>query len=355
MSRQLVLVAATLVAGCAPITLSMEVDDLQQSTVAATGAMQRLQAGMSAAQASDRRAAVLALLSAKTPPRYSTACSGVAAIEDGFDAALEAPAYDAAAADAAFRGFHRLELCDLEQVGDPDRPASAAALPILPPATGSIDAATSVGVDTLGLAAVALDDYVAALADLATNATGAERDAARDALFTAGGALLAAAGIPLAAPIAGVLGEIVSSIEAARQNRRIAGYLVAYDAAMPHIMERIGHAGRLAAVQSMTNRASAAARLASSANNAMQAPASSSNDRLLVFEAYDRRIQLENAALRDLRGADPMATARSFAAAHAALTAAYVSPRASRASLIAGLRRFRGAARDLADAIDEEG
>jgi hypothetical protein len=141
-----------------------------------------------------------------------------------------------------------------------------------------------------------------------------------------------------------MIGEIVASIDPARRNRRMAEYLKAYNRAMPHIMERIGHAARLAAAQAVESRASAASILAVTANKALSdAPVNNGGARLLIFEAFDARIRAENEKLRELRASDPMAAARAFAAAHDGLTQAFLSPGSARTSLATGPDRFRAA------------
>lgn len=350
-----ILVGLLLSASCAPITLSTEVDDLQRSTAAVTASMKALEREGRDASAADGRAAVLAQLPTATAVRYADTCSDEAAkARAAFDATAGAEPYDSAKVDAAYRRFSFVPLCDLAGTTDPDLPASEASVAELLPASGSIAGPGAVGAETLDSAATALEGYVDALADLTTNEAGARRDAARDEVFAAGGALLAAVGLPLATPISGVLGEVVASIEAARRNRRMAEYLTAYNRAMPHIMERLGHAARLTAAQAIESRASAASILAEAANKGLAgALPSDTGARVLLFEAYDVRIQAENGKLMKLRASDPMGAARAFAAAHDELRRAFLSSKATRASLATGLDRFRAAATELADAIGE--
>lgn len=359
-SRIVLLGAVALCAGCAGISLSDEVDELKTASGSFGESLRTLQSALPGDALRERADAEDSLLN-NGLVMFSDRCeASVVEANAAFDEELRQyrqSGYRQAFFDRAYRRLHGTTLCDLQSL---DAPTLAQ---VAQPAEteGSIDGPGGVEVDDLGQASRALDRYVRALADLASNTSGQAHDDARDGVFSAGGALLTAFGVPFAAPVAGLLGEIVANIEQARRNARIAEYLRAFDRIMPHIMERMGHAGRLANLQLAMNQARAAATLSQAANLAINGPVARNgrrrmptpHDRLTAYGFYAPRIAERNAALAGLRRADPMAAARAFAVAHHELTEAYTSRRARVASLSAGLQSLGEAAQDLRDAIDK--
>ena len=341
-------------AACASISLPDEAADFASSSARFTGALRQAEPDRLDSKDESERAVAEGLLVRGEPLLYRTDClQTLAPLVKAFDEASGRSPYDADAADRAFEGLRQASPCSLEPLPLPPAPMRTKGSTFRSAAVES-GVIASAGADTLAGSAAALDDYVAAVVDVVANDTGSKREAASRELAATGGTLLEASGLKGGAAATGFVAEFIAAAVAAERNARLGAMLAAYDRLMPYVMERVGHAGRLVAEQTLRNRTQAAYLRAVNANLLLADRTSSPTQRLLAYGATAPAIEEQNRAILRLRAADPMQAARAFASAHRDLTAAFNGPEGRATAQNEGLRSFRVAAAGLAEALGGE-
>lgn len=205
-----------------------------------------------------------------------------------------------------------------------------------------------------------LNDYVEALADIATGESSAATDGARAKAGTAAKGLAGALDSSgVAGAIVGVVGEIADSLIAARRNSETRDFLRRMDEAMPHLMEQLGLAGRMEVANALVDRAAAAQLIAGYGNQTLGRPVRSRNgrpqfypERLRRFDDMATRLEVHHVAFRELRLSDPMIAARGFARSHRTLTAVFNDPRRqNRVAFLTAFQEFQASANALVEAL----
>lgn len=343
---------------CATITAPDEADSLSKSADAFGTALKAADdAQKEALRASERESYRTDVVLLGGPVDIPLTCVGDAErANDALDQSLIASPYDSSTSDAAYRKLQQVAPCDV--------PGSTQARTLgkaLDKRELDLSGGMGAGGVSLPQAARQLSRYTDALADLATNKTGAATDAERSKLITAGQGLLGALGVggPLQ-QIAAVANAAISSIVAAKRNEAMRKSLNAMDPAMPALMERLGLAARVAHSQAALNSARAARSIARWMNTTLNDEAyiqrtggarRGTAERARLYDEAETRLDAYDALFSAVTEEDPMKAAVAYAAAHHELTKVYNDPRASRRSLAEALGTLQEAASALSDAI----
>lgn len=341
---------AVMLTACASVSLPEDAATFATATGAFTTSLKAGEAERLAALSETQRSVAEGAIAKGVSITFDAECwTRAKPTLDAFDK-IAGRSYDSVRADKAFSAFRSITGCGLRPLVSP-----AAGVGSVLPVSKASDAAVIVGVgtDTLIDTASALDDYAAAVADVVANKSGAKRDEAANGLAGTLGKLLEAAGLKNAGAATGLASQLALSALAADRNATFGARLQQYDAVMPYIMERVGHAGRLTVNQAIANRLQAAQQRAGDAN-ALLAEEASIGERARTFAAVAPGIDRQNDAIALLRNADPMIPARRFAEAHHALVEAYTGSRGQELAASAGLKAFSKAAGDLAEALSKE-
>ena len=339
-----------LLASCASVSLPEDATTFSTASGNFTASLKAQESERLSALAEAQRAVAEGAIARGLAPIFDAQCwTRARPALDGWDAAAVAQ-YEASRADVAFVALRAADACRLQPSAQVPLPAPE---PVPTSKATDQSVVAGVGAETLAGAASALDDYAAVVTDIVANKSGAKQDAAASGMVESLGKLLEAVGLKGAGAASGLVGQIAASAIAADRNATFGERLRRQDAAMPYILERIGHAGRLTAAQTLSNRLQAAQQRAGDANRLMAANASPA-DRARTFALVAPGVDRQNDAVSRLRNADPMIAARRFAEAHHVLVEAYVGGKGRTPATANGLRTFSKAAADLAKALEEK-